>query len=204
MTKGTQADLVAGFPVGRHGVKLTPEVFADRQRRYEETLGLNATGPRVVEVGDPLWWLDQIPSLPDHRRMLLLARSMEWEGCFSISRTPNDGARGISHGAGLSISQVAHRRSLLVVVQALAGGAGQIAPTGRAVAPEGQALMLNWQVLGHEAVILAKRLLPYLTVKRRQGELVAAFPIGESGERLTDEVFTERERLYEELRGTIP
>ena len=203
--KAGQAGAVIRYPLGRQGVRLPPEMIAERRGLVDLTHKLNMTGARAsLPLGAAeraAGWLAAVEKMPEEWRLQLLAASIDWEGTITISRFNQKAAeRGYSFTPVVQLSQVGWRVLLLEIVRKLAGGVGDIHDTGRrgASLPAGWAPMKAWSVGGAEAVALAQKLAPAMAAKREQAAAVAAYPLWAKGRAAVPEaIFAERERLFE-------
>ena len=199
ITKAEQAQLVTRYPLGRRGRRVPAEEYAVREELYQRTVHLNHTGPRDA---NPMWmeragrFVSEVTSPAE--RLRLLAMSIDFEGTVTINRGENDGHHGVSHAPLITIPQATQRRALLEVAMVLAGGLGQIVECSEDTR-ENRSDRLKWYIKGAGAITLAQLLVPHLISKKRQAELVGRFPAWDFTTALPDEIFAERERLYEEV-----
>ena len=205
--KRAQAQALVEYPIAAtRGTQLTTAQKAERLRLEALVCKLNEKGPkepRLDWTGHAQDWIDWAKRAPLTERADLLAWAIEWEGTIHVREKSTAGAaRGVSHGVGIGVVQSEHRRCLLEIIQALAGGVGSIGSTGRMVSLPGHAKMLSWwESRIRETKELVGALVPYLSCKRRLAELVVAFPEGPAPPVRTPlEVFKLRERLAEESK----
>ena len=203
--KKEQAEMVANYDPGSRGVKVAPDVRAERMRLCLRTKELNKKGPRDVS---PEWaslkekWVVWIATASVQERMNLLAWSIEWEGFIGVyERASTESARGVSHGIQIGIPQSVHRTCLLEIMLELAGGIGHLGAV-RASSKLGHSAMRNWTVQGiGGGKKLAHELIPFLKCKKRLAETVVEFPEWDNAPLpMPDEIFQKRHALAMESK----
>lgn len=126
----------------------------------------------------------------------LLALAIELEGTIGVYRQKMSGSvGGYSYMPVISLSQISERVKLVEYVAELAQ-CGFIGNRKNAARHANERPMCAWQTTAGDAVVLARELLPFMLTKKKQTALVARFPTGERGIRLSDSVREKRRKLY--------